>query len=298
MQSIQPIEEGTSISAENIANIGQSRSYRSPEFRDGGQLSAMEHIRERERLTRQLGGSVRDVTDYFFALPPTELHQLLNEYETQFGIEARDYAEMTYPKWKARKVQMSGLVAGRLFLLLPPRMPLAEKYRLTQSLWQNIGPKSHKVLVVGNGARAEEVILKIRAHVEGVIGDFSIPDQLQNRFNWLSAGDVQIKQTLLNYVQKRERAMAADAAAQEVPVLLRFLERESHRSAHRLSQQLEIGNHRLEVEYDSGASGVRLEEPSDYFRRRSLASAVDRKDTWKFWAFAICFVLFLGWLNA
>ena len=38
------------------------------------------------------------------------------------------------PKWRTGRVQMSGMVAERLFNLLPPRMPLGVKYKLVEGL--------------------------------------------------------------------------------------------------------------------------------------------------------------------
>ena len=50
-----------------------------------------------------------------------------------FPVPGQD-AKKAIQKWKTGTVHMSGTVAERLFKLLPPRMPLADKYQLFESL--------------------------------------------------------------------------------------------------------------------------------------------------------------------
>jgi hypothetical protein len=81
---------------------------------------------------------------YFFALPETDLRIILDLYENQRGRAAREYAEKTIDRWRSRSVTMSGMVASRLFKLLPPLMPLQSKYELITNLWNRLGPSSKK----------------------------------------------------------------------------------------------------------------------------------------------------------
>jgi hypothetical protein len=86
------------------------------------------------------------VKAYFFSLSPVELTAVLDDYQRAYGSEAREYAAKTIPKWRSGRVQMSGMVAERLFNLLPPRMPLGVKYKLVEGLWHHVGPSSkHRV---------------------------------------------------------------------------------------------------------------------------------------------------------
>jgi hypothetical protein len=110
-----------------------SRSWRNSS--DHGRERAMAHIAAANRLSSELGGTDKDVKTYFFELPPEALRNVLDEYQHQYGLTKRAYAETTIAKWKSGRVQMSGEVAERLYSLLPPRMPLAVKYRLTEGLW-------------------------------------------------------------------------------------------------------------------------------------------------------------------
>ncbi len=153
------------------------RRYHRGSHRSRDEISherARQHIEDYHSLVRELGGTVEDVKQYLFALPPQQLRCILQDYEDKHGAQKRNYAESTIEKWRTGKVQMSGTVAERLFALLPPRMPLAIKYQLIENLWNHVGPKSKKTLRVGLDANIEQVLDTIRSHIEDV------GDPLQN----------------------------------------------------------------------------------------------------------------------
>jgi hypothetical protein len=156
---------------------------------------------------------------------------------------------------------MGGDSAKRLFDLLPPRMPLSAKYGLVENLWEHLGPKSKKVLRIGLDADINMVVRAVSDHVENTVANFKIPDNLEKRFSWLSAGDVHVKQVLLNFRQK-DKALAVERARAKVPVMLEHLRSDDGRHTHRLAEVLKIGKHELEITLDRGSSGVTLLEPS------------------------------------
>jgi hypothetical protein len=157
-------------------------------------------------------------------------------------------------RWAARRL-------ARLFELLPPRMPLVAKYRLIESLWQHVGPSSKKRIRIGLHAEFEQVVATVRDHVDAVVTHYRIPDQLERRFTWLSAGDAGVKQDLLNHLQKMERDLAVQSALMTVPVLMEHLKADASNQTHRVAQILRIGKHELEVLFDRNATGVTLQEP-------------------------------------
>ena len=114
-----------------------------------GHQKALEHIHEARVLTQELGGTDTDVKEYFFNLSTDQLKVVFDRYESENGKRAREYSETTYKKWASGKVHMSGLVAERLFGILPTTMPLEAKYKLTKSLWYHVGPSSTKTFYVG-----------------------------------------------------------------------------------------------------------------------------------------------------
>lgn len=266
--------------------------YRSPRRRYGrsdsiGLERALEHIREAEELSRELGGTDKDVKEYFFSLPRHELTKVFGEYGRKYGKVKQEYAEQTFHKWKTRQVKMSGLVAGRLFNLLPPSMPLKDKHALVENLWKEYCPKSDKVLLIGAGADDREIINTIQAHLMNVVVNYEIPEPLQRRFNWLASGDVNIKQHLLNYFLQKEKSMIVHAMEHRLPVLLNHL-KENGTIIHKMKQQIEIGKHKLDLQFNPKKSGIELQDRSAFLASQASASGF----SWGcLWYIIIAFIL-------
>ncbi len=247
-----------------------------------GQEIAQQHKREAAELSRELGGMDSDVKQYFFNLPEASLKKILDEYEKRYGSSARQYAALTMPTWRTGKRTMSGMVASRLFDLLPPRMPLAAKYKLTEGLWQHFGPSSKKRLRIGLDADPSAVHDAIRTHLDNVVVSHQIPQQLEARFNWLSSGDVAVKQQLLNHLRSQERALIAEGARLQMPVLTEHLKSDAQALTTRVAQQLRIGKHEIELLIDINATGIALEEWAPPPRPTSAARD-DSSWYWVFW---------------
>jgi hypothetical protein len=138
----------------------------------------LEHIAAAKRLTAELGGMDQGVKAYFFTLPPSELAAVLDDYESAYGSPARKWAAKTMPKWRTGRVQMGGMVAERLFNLLPPRMPLAVKYKLVEGLWCQVGPSSKYRLRVGLDADVAQVVEFARSKITEFVVKYKIPADL------------------------------------------------------------------------------------------------------------------------
>ncbi len=261
-----------------------ARSYR---YYDAGRQRALQHIEEARQLTAELGGCDEDVKRYFFSLEPTELRQILNAYEQKYGPEARRYAEETLPKWRSGRVTMSGMVAGRLFNLLPPRMPMSSKYTLVENLWRHVGPSSRKRLSIGTDADIGQVVDAVRAHIEAVVIEYQIPETLERRFEWLSAGDVHVKQELLNHLRQMEKSLIVEGARLQAPIMLDHLRNGDGNYTHRIAQVLRIGKHELELSIERYSSGVVLVEPS-VVSRASTASSF----SWVWWVIVAIVILY------
>jgi hypothetical protein len=213
-------------------------------------------------FSREVGGNDEDVKKYFFSLSARERRPIFDEYEKRYGRPAREYAERTVPDWRSGTTGMSGQTAIRLFNLLPPRMPLTAKYVLIENLWAHFGPRSKKVLRVGLDAPINMVVQAVSDHIDSTVANYKIPDNLEQRFSWLSAGDVQVKQQLLNYFRQKEKTLVVETARAKVPVMLEHLLTDDGRHTHRLAEILRIGKHELEITVDRKSSGVTLLEPS------------------------------------
>ena len=224
--------------------------------RSAGMERALQHIEDAKRLSHELGGTDQDVKTYFFSLSKSQLDPILREYGRIHGSSSKSYAEDALPKWKSGKVQMSGLVAERLFKLLPPKMPIKKKYELVENLWRNLGPKSQKTFTVGYDISIDQIIAEVSNHTDKVIEDFAIPENLENRFKWLSAGDVNIRQQLLNHLQKIERQSVLNGAREQVPTIIDHLNSPGGQATKSATQELKVGNHSVRLEFEKSHSGI------------------------------------------
>jgi hypothetical protein len=207
-----------------------------------------------------MGGLDEDVKSYFFALPASELKRILDAYEAAHGASAREYAEQAIPKWRTGRVTMSGMVAERLFGLLPRFMPLQKKYALTEGMWRHLGPSSKKMLRVGLDASVDEVVAKVREHITDVVTAYHIPEAMERRFAWLSQGDVAVKQQLLNHLREQEKHLVINGARAQVALLLDRLRTDVQGQIGRMAHVFQIGKHELHVVFERDRQGVTIEE--------------------------------------
>lgn len=231
---------------------GRYRNY----ARNPGYEAALKHIEEAKQLTAELGGTDQDVKAYFFSLPPQQLKRILDEYGRKYGEDKRQYAEQTLDEWRTGRRKMSGMVAQRLFNLLPPRMPIEKKYELVENLWRHLGPKSNRVFTVGYDVPPETVVEVVSTHTLKEIKDFKIPDGLERRFQWLASGDVSVKQQLLNHIQEMERRAILSGAEIQIPAILQHLNSTDGWSTQSAAQEIKIGNHTVRLEFERGHSGM------------------------------------------
>ena len=185
---------------------------------------------------------------------------------------------------------MSGTVAARLFKMLPPRMPLTEKYRLIENLWSHVGPRSRNTLRIGLDTSVEQILEAVRKHIEDVVVRYKIPKNLERRFEWLAAGDSHAKQDLLNHLLHMEKALVEQGARLQLPVMLSHLRGDQGRRTHHLSQILRIGNHELELLLEKGATGVSAVSPQTIYTQTKEAA---RSLSWMWWVVAGIAVLLL-----
>lgn len=228
--------------------------------RNPGYERAKQHIEAARKLTAELGGTDKDVKDYFFGLNATQLNAVLAAYEKAFGTRPREYAEATIPKWRSGRVAMSGLVAERLFSLLPGMMPIEKKYDLVKSLWESKCPTSKKRVYIGPDTPVEEISEYVRRHLHNVVHDYQVPETIVGRFKWLANDDVDLQQKLYNHFLQLNREVVTQAANDRVPRLLEQVKHAQTVRSH-ITQQLHVGNHSLELVLHPNASGISESAP-------------------------------------
>lgn len=221
-----------------------------------GSERAREHIRQANQLSRELGGTDKDVKAYFFGLSASEQAPILDEYERLHGSSAREYAENTLPRWQRGRVHMSGMVAERLFRLLPRYMPISQKYKLTESLWRHVAPASSRALYVNPNASPDEVISVVRGYLEQDVLEYKIPETMERRFDWLSQGDVDVKQQLLNFLRQKERELASESLRLNMPILTEHMRNAENNHAQHFSHDLQIGNTKIAITFTDRVDGI------------------------------------------
>jgi len=236
-----------------------------------GKERAKRHIEEARQLSELLGGTDVDVKEYFFNLSEGELNSVLDEYEEKYGAVKREYAEEALPYWRRGRRKMSGMVAERLFNLLPPRMPLQIKYEMVQTLWKKYSPRSDDAFVVGPDCSPASVVEAIERQLLDNITHYKIPKAMENRFIWLSSGDVGKHQTLLNHALNVERKVITDDARTRTQIILKHFTQQGQWTES-IKQRYVIGNHEVELFFDPRASGIQRGRPAQRYQPQAKAS--------------------------
>jgi hypothetical protein len=249
-----------------------SRYYRSSlhsSYRQSGSYNksnSEKHVREAKELSERLGGTDEDVKQYFFSLPPSTLDAVFKAYGRKYNRpstvnsklpNAEQYARRTYNQWASGQRRMSGLVAGRLFDLLPPIMPADDKHRLVERLWRTYSPKSTLFITVGLSAEASDFLDQIKTHLEQAVVSYTIPEPLETRFIWLAEGDVSVKQQLLNHFLHQERKLISHGLDAKIPILLTSF-KQFEGQIHGMTETITIGGHCVEVCFDKTKEGVSI----------------------------------------
>jgi hypothetical protein len=226
------------------------RSYAST----AGQEAARRHIEEARQFEKEMGGTVSDVKKYFFGLKDAELQAVFVAYSDKYGASKEAYARQTFSKWKSGSRQMGGLVAKRLFDFLPPRMPIAIKLELAGNVWSHFGASSTHHFTVGPNANVKQVIDRIHETLTAEVQNYDIPENVKNRFDWLAAGDVSVKERLLNYFRQMDRKIATDSLHEQLPVLQAQMRDHSDHTGS-VHTRIQIHKHSVEIWIDPRLDG-------------------------------------------
>ena len=218
------------------------------------------HIDAAHAFSAEVGNADYIVKNAFFSLSGSARTYLLDKYESLYGASARAYAQQTIPKWQSGSVQMSGMVAQRLFDLMPPFMPIAQKHQVFEMVWKQYGPRSNKFLYFGPDSNPEAVLSEIDRYFDGLNVQYKIPANLERRFDWLSDNDVAVKQQLLNHFMNEQRKAAVASARLNLDMMLERMKSADFGQVSKLSHTLLVGNHQLEMRADPLRTGFTLSD--------------------------------------
>jgi hypothetical protein len=224
---------------------GRSRS-RSGYYYDAGHEAARRHIAEAEQLSTELGGMDKEVKAFFFKLSASQLDFILKRYREQYGEKPYLYAIDAFPKWRAGITHMSGLVAGRLFNLLPPIMPLDLKLRIVEGLWEQQGAKRKDYLLVPKEMESASIHRYVSENYFSYVAEQSIPNSIKDRFNWLSGEDARVAEQLFRHL----RNVQLKAKEQIATVIMELVDEQAASNSDVITETvstIEIGKHAVSI---------------------------------------------------
>lgn len=178
-----------------------SRYWRSYSYGWRGYRDRM--LTQREELSSTFGGIDGDVERIFLALDWADLNRLLARYERQYGSSAATYARNTYARWRSGSVRMSGRVAERLLVLLPPLLSDQVRFELIKKLRKaNFQPAQHTVSTTTDRWR-EDLTPAVHALVQhGRTAVLS--EKVKARAAWLADGNAAAAEKLLLAAEEDE----------------------------------------------------------------------------------------------
>ena len=266
------------------------KKYRSSSF-DRGYEKARQHIEDAKRLTRELGGTDQDVKKWFFTRSSNKLNSIFVAYEKNYGRTKADYAREAYPKWKSGKTQMSGTVAERLFKLLPNMMPLDDKYSLVESLWKHVGPSKKRLVKCGGNTPVEKVVSSVEQEVMKLVTTWEIPNDLTNRFRWLSGNDSVTYQKLLAHIKEQERKLGEATLRHHIPELKTKYSEMSEVTS-RLSYEINVNKQSVELRIEGDGDTLTVSDWTPIVQPRSNGETSGNL-SWIWWVGGALLLLYL-----
>lgn len=224
-----------------------------------GVRMAMKHIDEANAFKEEVGGADNDVKDYFFRLSHHDRSRIFRLYGQLYGEGKRAYAESTFHQWKTGQTRMSGLVAKRLFDLLPRHMPAEERFGLVDTLWRKFRPSTTGWLTFGPTSTPAEIEHAARKFLDDASPASRIPDNFRKRFSWLSGGDVTVYEQLQEHYVALSRLRAAQAIAATVAVVREHLDSQSSSTiVQQFSRSVEVDGVTLTATLSQAATEARV----------------------------------------
>ncbi len=215
-----------------------------------------QHIAEAAQFTREVGGTDCDVKRWFLSRRPAELRQIMQAYGRRYGSLRREYAEQAYDAWRTGRRRMSGMVAKRLFSLLPPFMNAQDRLGLIESLWKHYAPKRSATAIYGPSTLPDQVGAAVRHYFDQHATGHSIPTQFTRRFKWLAKADSTVYQELLNKYLELDRDRAARAATEVARVIQQHVGEGS--AIQRLTQTVKVDGLAIAIECHPSVTDISI----------------------------------------
>jgi hypothetical protein len=169
---------------------------------------------KRDRINWIFGGFDEDILEAFFKINSDQLARLISHYKGRYGDSAGIYARKTYPKWKSGEVNPSGQTVERLLESLPLVLDLRVKCDLLRKLRERHRKKDN-VSLKCDTTNWREVIQPIAENIIQKARSADLPEIVKSHLSWLSQGDMQAAQKLLEESEVQEGKIAISLLHQE-----------------------------------------------------------------------------------
>ena len=209
-------------------------------------------IEEAERLRAELGDAEAQARDTFLNLDAQRRLHLLHAYRERHGQRQYEYCIATLDRWRSGRVKMSGLVAERIFDLLPRFVTPGERHQIAEKLWTHLSPGSDNQILVRRDSSPEQVRSALDDYARRHIRSYNFPDRLRERFTWIANRDVRVTESLLNHFQQIEYRIAVDAIRVRLPIIEEKLRTLGEGFAATATEEIRVGKHRLKIVFTSG----------------------------------------------
>jgi hypothetical protein len=79
---------------------------------------------------------------------------------------------------------------------------------------------------------------------------------MEARFNWLSQGDINVKQQLLNFFRQQEKQLLSEALKTQLPMLMSHLNSQKGTLTNHVAQVVKVGKHQVKIIVDEQVQGI------------------------------------------
>lgn len=135
-------------------------------------------------------------------LDENPLSELFELYKREFGSGPARYARRTYQKWKSGRVRPNRKTFNRFLLFLPKVMSFDLKCEVVRKLREEFCTKYHYELTVYTDDWKETLDPVVASVVEKA-RTAELPAELREKLVWLSEGETQIANAILDESQVR-----------------------------------------------------------------------------------------------
>lgn len=167
------------------------------------------------RKKTQLNLQNAEIIKVLLNLNEDSLSELFQLYRETFGKGAAYYARQTYKKWKDGKVRPNNQTYQRFLVHLPKVMNFDLKVEILRLLMHEYCPKDQHNLTV----YTDDWETPLKPLVEKLIEknyQNELPSQVLKKLEWLSEGEMQLAQKILQESQAEEGKIAVSMLRQEI----------------------------------------------------------------------------------